>query len=110
MNSGVPAAKYSYYYYNTETETETLFFLSPYCAIEISIVQCREVKTTNVIRRLKVTKTVKYTYNTFCIGLLHDSCQPQITNLNFTMVTIDKYIITLQVSVYDWGIMAVKII
>lgn len=52
----------------------------------------------------------KYTNNTLSISPSQESRQPQITNFNFSLVTIDKYIITFQVPVYNWWIVTVEVV
>lgn len=54
-------------------------------------------------------RTRQITNHTSCIRLLHHSCQPKISNLNFAMVPINEYVVTLQIPMYNWGIMIMKI-
>lgn len=43
------------------------------------------------------------------VGIPKDGSKAKVSNLNFTLIPIDKDIVALEVSVYNRGIMAVEI-
>jgi hypothetical protein len=58
---------------------------------------------------LQLFENWRHTLYTLRFRLLHDHRQTEVSNLHFSMVPIDENVITLQVPVYDWWLLAVQI-